>query len=86
MKLFNTHILCLGLLCFAMSTNGQVSDSLAPETPKQSGKMDHYIGLQANTLLKQIISLDNSSSVNNPYFLKYLLEPTGFLHLTQKNL
>lgn len=39
-----------------------------------SAKMfDHYIGLQANQLIKQIINLNsnNNSSIDNPYLLTY---------------
>lgn len=38
-------------------------------------KYDHYVGFQANELLKQIINLNNSnSSITNPYLLTYYIK------------
>jgi hypothetical protein len=41
------------------------------ETPVAK-KSDHYVGLQANQLIRQIFNFSNSSSaINNPYLLTY---------------
>ncbi len=40
--------------------------------PYQSGgEFSHYLGVQVNPLLRQVISLGNAPSVNNPFLLKY---------------
>ncbi len=42
--------------------------------PLQEKKFNHYIGVQANQLIKQIINLNSSTStVDNPYLLIYSL-------------
>jgi hypothetical protein len=51
------------------TTPGISQDSIVK--PK---KFDHYIGLQANELLRQLVSLsDNNTEINNPYLLTYTL-------------
>lgn len=42
-------------------------------TPDPSDRISHYIGLQINPLLRQIISFGNSPDVNNPFLVKYSL-------------
>jgi len=40
-------------------------------------KFDHYIGVQANQLLKQLINLNNSNTtITNPYLLTYAIHLT----------
>jgi hypothetical protein len=44
----------------------------ATETVQPKGNVSHYIGIQANQLLRQLISFGgNSTAVNNPYLLTY---------------
>lgn len=56
----------LAVMALAISTWAQT-------TPTDIDKITHYAGLQANQLLKQIISFGSSPSINNPYLVKYSL-------------
>ena len=38
-------------------------------------KVNHFIGIQANPLLQQILSLGGAAPVSNPYLIKYTLKP-----------
>ncbi|HYG20813.1 MAG TPA: hypothetical protein VD816_17870 [Ohtaekwangia sp.] len=50
--------------CFCVLAYGQ-DDSIGP-------KSDHYIGIQANQLIKQILNFSNSNpAIDNPYLLTY---------------
>ena len=78
-------------MSFAQETEQQITTEqevkVGPAIPgggeekKKEKKWDHYIGIQANLLLKQIISLDNTAEVNNPYFLKH-----SFSHVNMKGM
>jgi len=53
---------------FAVSMTELYAQDMAPR-PK---KFDHYIGVQANQLIKQLINLsNNNAAINNPYLLTY---------------
>lgn len=56
-------------------------EAVIVEKEKKVKKWDHYVGIQANILLKQIISLDNTAEVNNPFFLKH-----SFSHKNMKGM
>ena len=55
--------------CFVMAT----LNSFALETtPIKAKKFNHYIGLQANELIRQLVNLNNNTTANtNPYLLIY---------------
>jgi hypothetical protein len=44
----------------------------AQEAPMHAKKFDHYVGVQANQLLKQLVNLSNgNAAIDNPYLLTY---------------
>lgn len=51
-----------------------LTSSASDPKPKEKVVFEHYAGVQANQLLKQIINLNNNTStINNPYLLTYSL-------------
>lgn len=47
-------------------------DSAQTDSPSPARKSSHYIGIQANQLIKQLLNLGGStSSLNNPYLITY---------------
>lgn len=62
-----TRKTCLAFLLALILTQAQAQDEV--ETVKKS---THYIGLQANQLIRQIFNFSNTNSlVNNPYFITW---------------
>lgn len=48
-------------------------DNVIEDIPDTENKLTHYIGLQANPLLRQILSLSNVSDSDNPFLLTYAM-------------
>jgi hypothetical protein len=64
-KLIRVFSFTIGFLFFTMSGIAQ-NDTTATK------KFDHYLGFQANELLRQLINFDNTTTeVNNPYLFVY---------------
>lgn len=60
----------LSLLCQGLITHAQESDS-----PTIEG---HYLGLQVNELVRQVLSFNSTNTPSNPYFFNYtFLSETG---------
>jgi hypothetical protein len=56
------------LITFLVITTGFAQEETAPP-PR---KVAHYVGIQANQLIRQLFSLSNSNSaINNPYLMTY---------------
>ncbi len=68
-------------VCFAMLT----LNSIAQVDTVPQKRFNHFVGLQANELLKQILNLsDDATEIQNPFLLTYAIESTkiGFgLHI-----
>lgn len=78
MKIFSYKSL-LGFLISVMVLSSIASRSQSDSLP-QTKMFDHFVSLQANELLRQIISFDESPEVRNPFLFKYTLRHnnTGF--------
>jgi hypothetical protein len=62
----NTLLCCMALSFLFSKVKAGETDSLKIKT------IDHYVGVQANQLLRQLIDLNSSNNVvNNPYLLTY---------------
>ncbi|MBA3829053.1 MAG: hypothetical protein H0X33_08965 [Taibaiella sp.] len=62
----------LAILCFAFASSAFAQDALPPQTPVK--KVDQYIGVQINQLIRQVFNFNNTAStVINPYLLTYSL-------------
>lgn len=65
-------LICLILLIIGHSLIAQVRPTDDAQEEPSPKKVSHYIGIQANQLIRQLISFGgNSSPVNNPYTLIY---------------
>jgi hypothetical protein len=70
--MFFRILICLILLIIGHQLIAQDRPTEATEPAPTTRKASHYIGLQANQLLRQLISFGgNSTPVNNPYLLTY---------------
>ncbi|HMJ70530.1 MAG TPA: hypothetical protein VK508_16610 [Cyclobacteriaceae bacterium] len=79
--MFYRILICLILLIVGHSLVAQNRPAGDPLPEPSTRKASHYIGLQANQLLRQLISFGgNSSPVTNPYLLVYSVNSlsTGF--------
>lgn len=55
--------------CFLTATLNSFADEI---TPVKAKRFNHYIGLQANELIRQLVNLNNNTTANtNPYLLTY---------------
>jgi hypothetical protein len=45
------------------------------EDDNETKKLRHFVAIQANPLLRQVLSFSNPGAVNNPFLLKYSLRP-----------
>ncbi len=52
---------------------GFTTGSLKAQTNRLQNQTTHHIGIQANPLLRQILSLGASDQVTNPYLLRYAI-------------
>lgn len=67
------HFLVLMIFLFAFLQSEAQSDTLKKK------HFDHYLGIQANQLVKEIINLGSATENTNPYFLTY-----GMYHIRRK--
>ncbi len=65
--MLKNFVLAAFLLFGGATAIAQTATTVTPD------RITHYIGLQANQLLKQVINFGNSPAVNNPFLLKYSL-------------
>jgi hypothetical protein len=64
MKIFFAGCILAALVCGRASAQQADADT--------ANKLNHYIGVQANQLIKQIINLNNNNvAISNPYLLTY---------------
>jgi hypothetical protein len=64
-------LICLILIIIGHKLVAQDRPAGTQEPAQSARKASHYIGIQANQLLRQLISFGGSSAVNNPYLLTY---------------
>jgi hypothetical protein len=67
------RVLGLGAFFSILVMSGFAQDNSASSDDVATGKVSHYISLQANQLFRQLFSLSNTSSsaINNPYLITY---------------
>lgn len=53
-----------------------ISSTLLHAQDVEDKRFNHYVGVQANPLLRQILSIGNTPNVTNPYLLNYSLNST----------
>lgn len=63
----------LSAIIALLASPGYAQDNFVQENgPKPTRRATHYVGIQANQLVKQLLNLGGSSSaVNNPYLVSY---------------
>ena len=66
----NTLLALVAVLCSILASAQVEEDQIADTEEKM---VDHFVGVQANQLLRQIISLSTVQQVENPYLLNYTL-------------
>jgi hypothetical protein len=64
---------CCFAVLFAIVCNSHLSAQQTADSA-DNNTFDHFTGVQANLLLRQILSFNDPGEINNPYLLKYTLK------------